>query len=127
MLCSCRIYKKSKGRRCQGSLGGWTTVTFPSRVSFCSVNLKVYFLAVCFMVVRFCPQFSISSRNQGQGKVSVLLIRKQDIFLKSPPANLLNAFFTRNQSDGHPQSRECGIETLWLFRFHNGKRKRRRR
>lgn len=61
----------------------------------------VFVLVVCFMLVRFCPQFSISSRNQGQGKVSVLLIRKQNTFLKSPPANLLKAFFTRNQSNGH--------------------------
>ena len=67
-----------------------------------------------FMVIRLCPQLSISNRNRGQGKLSVFLTRKQNIFPKSPSANLLNASFTRNGSNSHSQfqgsvgKRPCG-------------------
>ena len=100
-----------------------TTLTFPRRVSFCSANLKMLSLSswFCFMVVRLCPQLSISSRCQGRGNVSVLLIGKQNVFPQSPAVNLLNAFFTRNGSTG-PQFQERTRDALAVkFSCRKGK------
>lgn len=73
---------------------------FPSNTSFYSAKLKVLSLWFCFMVVKFCPQFSFSCRSGCQRKVPILLSRKQNIFPKIVSAF---SFFIRNGPNGHPQ------------------------
>ena len=90
---------------------------FPSNTSFFSTKLKVLSLWFCFVVVKFCPQFSFSCRYGGQRKVPILLSRKQNIFPKTISAF---SFFTRNGPKGYPQlqksvrKRFCGCSAaVW--------------
>ena len=111
------VYKKSGGRQFQGSLSVSITVMFPSNTSFFSAKLKVLSLWFCFVVVKFCPQFSFTCRYGGQRKVPILLSRKQNILPKTVSAF---SFFTRNGPNGYPQlqksvrKRFCGCSAaLW--------------
>lgn len=97
---------------------------FPSNTSFYSAKLKVLSLWFCFMVVKFCPQFSFSCRSGCQRKVPILLSRKQNIFPKIVSAF---SFFIRNGPNGHPQlQKECEKEILLLFSCRMGRRQERK-